>query len=1449
MSKVIKKYIVVITSFYIFWLGILPLLLSNTVTVLCNNISYNSNHEIIIEKPQIRLYFTPVINFKAKSISYKNKTVKDSFAIDDFALKIRILPLLSGKVHINNLSVSELYLHKFLTKDQKLNKNFFKNMHNSHVLIDSVNIKAFKFDLHTEENQPPITYQGENFEFFKKNKSLGLSTDSYLVSSKNSSKIYINFFMPKNNDISKIKFDVLIENLDIAPIGEFFKNYLQDEIESLQGKLNIKADKNSLLAKFLDLKILCKDNDYSILFPQETTIKSGFNISNDVIDINYMELQADNIHVLLSGKIKDYLSKTMPSTDLKITINKSRTENFINMLPLFKVEDLDGYKLKKYKFYGDVIGNLAITGKLPEPNINGKLYINNGILIKPIPNATKGATIKLFFTGRHVNYNVYVPAGNSQKVIVNGIQELYNVKYAELSIKSTSNVNLHSAENVVNPLHEIFNFVIGPVPILDAYGTGNIDLTVKGTRSIPHAWGTLNFYNADVNFIEIPDLKLNNADAVLIFNDTNASFQTIKGTVNGQDFKISGKCNLEGNFDFDVSSENQPIGNLYHAIQTSTLINDVKKMIPKVDKISGLTDLNLKIYGTLKKIEDLKFNQNAFAKGIINLKNNEISVRGITLNKTNMEIKADGRSADTVINAYLADLPINLTANIKGNIIDLTANIPKLNLNAVIEDNFIKGQNYLPYASINAKYKGNIDNIEYNKISLDSSIIHQRNNNMFDFHSGQISLHGGKLTIKNFNLDLSKPNNNIKADLQITNAFTKSPIANGLVKVKVSDIKILNEIANIRILPANINKILQNYEFKNGSVNFNARFSDGQLSTESDLSGIMFDYLPFELPVKILNGKIVVRNNDLFFKAINVLADEMPILLDGDIKDVANKIRFNVYISSKPEQEFIDKFLNKHLIYPLKIKGDLVCNSTFKGTLPNYDIMSKILLSKDSSIYYYGATIGDVENAIDLSLDAKIQSQKEIKIKEFLYNKLIDSQNGKQTDLNMLKVKGGINFLNDGVEFKDLSIKTSHPTDIRILNIIFGKPNIKQGQFTSDLKISGKHTNPRILGIFNIMETNIPFLDTTMKNIECIFKDKFLEISSKGEIFGNDISVETTLRNKLTKPYYIEKALITTNDMDLNRIVSKLKSVEADNEKPQDTNENFDITSIIANNLKLKADKIALRNIQATNFEAETSLNQDKIFEMKNFKFDIAQGNLNGNYKYDLNNNNVHLNMAAQNISANDLTLAIFDLQNQIYGDLTGNIELSCEGKNFEKCMQTLNGSTTFNVKDGRMPKLGSLEYLLKAGNLVKGGITSLSINSVIDLITPMKTGEFSNIYGSILIKDGIAENIEITTQGKDLSLFIGGKYNFATAIADMEVLGMLSRKISTMFGPIGNISVNTLFNLIPGIDLSKDSNVLENINKIPGIEITNKSYRKFLAIIKGNINGDDYVTSFKWIN
>ena len=222
----------------------------------------------------------------------------------------------------------------------------------------------------------------------------------------------------------------------------------------------------------------------------------------------------------------------------------------------------------------------------------------------------------------------------------------------------------------------------------------------------------------------------------------------------------------------------------------------------------------------------------------------------------------------------------------------------------------------------------------------------------------------------------------------------------------------------------------------------------------------------------------------------------------------------------------------------------------------------------------------------------------------------------------------------------------------------------------------------------------------------------------------------------------------------------------------------------------------------------------------------------------------MHINNAdAQIISEN-----FFDMPGQMFGTVTGDMRVSCTGLSSVDCINTLSGDGSFKVTDGRMPKLGSLEYLLKAGNLITGGITGVSINGIIDLITPLKTGNFKSISGTVHVKNGIADGINVYSSGQDLNMYMTGSYNLSTLIADMEVYGSLSKNFSTILGKIANSSLNTLFNTIPGVKINEiNPKSTSNINKIPNFDKT-KTLRVFKADIYGDINGSNYVKSFRWI-
>lgn len=1443
-----NKLFILLVGFYIFWLGVLPLVLTSSVETLCEKFFQKTNYSLDIKEPQVKLSILPILTFKANEIILSSKLNSDKININNLEFKLRILPILSGNFHFNSVAANEITTLLNLNKKLELEKDFFKKIKNTNISFNTIQIKKFETLLFQKDVSMPIKHFGNDLLLERKNRYIKFRMQSNLsVAGKNSNSNW-DLYLPKNNDIKKTIFNIQLSNFDISTLKAYLKNYLPTDLKELNGIINIYANKDELITELKNCSAIMNDYTKSIILPDKFIIKSKFNINKNFINFENVEINSPKIHIGMSGRIYNYFGKSMPTVDLNIRLNKSKIEDLVNLLPPFKIEELDAYKLKKHKFYGDIIGNLTIKGRLPEPDIFGDIFANNGILVKPIPNTNQGATVKLRFSGKHAYFDVNVPAGNGEFVEVTGTQEIYNIKFADMTIKSSNNVNLKYAQNVLNPLHEILNFIIGPVPIMDINGYGNISITVKGNRKNPHVWGQMNVFNGTVRFNDLSQLKLENAEAKLNFNDQNVQFNLIKGLVNNKKIDISGSCNLLGKFDFDVKSSSQPSSKLYSALLATDFLPELNNFLPELDYIKGNTDLDLKIYGNVKNIQDLKINENVFAKGKITFLNNKFRIQNVEIDDVNGEVKLDGINSDTDMTASINSLPLNVKSKIKNNFSDIVLNIPKINPNFLLKEN-LKKQDYLPYISVFAKYKGNIEKIQYNRIFLEAKVLSPIPQSKIKINSGNLTLSNNKINISNLNGYIVDEKNILNSDIKIVDAFTQEPRVNGNIHIATPNLALINEILQSEMLPSSIKKYLNNIEFVEGKADLDLKVINNKLNLFTDLSGIKLKYLPIDLPIEFINGNISIKNNILKLNKINLLADDMPLLLDGEIREIFDRQNFNLYLNSKPKQEFIDKYINKNQIYPIKIKGDIVYWARLKGIIDNYDLKLKIDLNKDSSIYHFGATIGDIENAISAYLDCKVINKNNFKIKEFSYDKKIDSLNGKQTEVNMLKSQGGVKILKDDLSFEDLTIKTSYPTDARIFNIIFRKPNIKQGQFTSDLKFNGNLSNPKILGNFYISETNIPFFDTSIKNIELIFKEKKVNIIAKGDVLGNDVEFSGILKNKLSKPYIVEKGFFYTKNLDLNRIVNKLKISEVDNVSTFESFEDFELASIILNNLRLKADNIELRNIQATNFDALASLSDKRILDVNQFSFNIAQGLLNGKYTYNITNNDMIINLDVNNINANDLTWALFDLKNQIYGDMTGTVNLSCNGTDFQSCMQSLYGETYFNVTNGKMPKLGSLEYLLRAANLVKGGITGISINSIIDIVSPLKTGEFSDIYGSIKIKDGIAHELELTSKGKNLSLFINGTYNFATSIADMQVFGMLSRKLSTMFGPIGNMSLNTLFNVIPGVDLSKDSTILEKINKIPGIELSSKTYRKFIADIYGNINGEDYVTRFQWIN
>lgn len=1262
---------------------------------------------IKLENPNLKMGLTPAIWLNADYFSIEDKD-SSPLSIVKPKLKIGLLPLLFGKIHLGYFSCDKVNTKLKIDKKFRLyigNHLIIRNANPKISIEDSqMDIESYNIELKDEIQNNNILIKGEYFNLDKYNSSkyLKFGTNTRIKVNNRYSTINadvdIKLPLKKALNTNEIVFDGMITNFNLADISSLVRKMSKNEIKSLNGILNIQADTKVLNRKtnritsqmvIQNLYIQTKDKQTSIHFKDKLKIKTVFDIAKNIFKINKLDIKSGKIDAAIQGKINKITAKK-PILDLTLTVNPSRTESFIALLPAKNYKDIDinFIALKKYGYYGNVQGQVLIKGKSDKPDIIGKFVSTEGYVIKPL-NIPK-ATVQLNFRGKKADMDIFVPTSKTEYIRVKGPISLYTDDLEELNVTSSSNVDLQTAESIANPLHEIFYFELGPLPVMKLQGSGNINLKINGTKEKPHLFGAFNFKNTKADFNGI-DLDLKNSDGRIDFKDANINFYTYKAFLDSKSIKITGKCTTKGDLDFDAVANNQSLNLLLNTIKTSDALKTMQKSIPDIKKADGKINLTLKLKGKVKCFNDFSLGKNVMASGNIKLLGNNVLFSGL-------------------------ELPAN---HLFGNI----------------------------------KFK-----------SSDAD---------FDLYSI---------------IDKSK-------------IFIKGKIRHNVLNLKMK----LNDIA--------------------------------------------FNYK--EIPVKIFSGNLEINDNKLVLYKVNAILDSMPVLVDGFATDIFKNPHFNIYMNSKPSQKFVDKYLNKNALYPLKIKGDIIYSARINGTRESFNTQAEIDLAEDSSIYYMGSAIGDTNNQIRIFLDTKV-AKNSIHVNNFQYDKLISSQNNKEFVSPQLNAQGQITFSKKNISFQNFRVKTQNPTDAKIFNLLFKKTMIKQGLFNSNIIINNSITEPKLTGFLNFTGIDIPILDTTIKDISLNFNENDIEIKSKGEIFANKIILFANMKNRLSPPYELRDVDIYFGNLDINEIIKSFNKLDIDTDMHQiiESKQGFNVSNLIIKNAKLKADSILVKNIFAKDLTADFSLDEKMVFSLNNFKFNMAEGNVKGDFSYNLLNSRSILNINVYDANANSMADALFDLPNQVSGSLTGQVNLTCNGKTHKTCMNTLNGEGGFRISDGKMPKLGSLEYLLKAANLVKSGVTGLTINGIIELVTPLKTGQFETINGTFNINLGIANTIQIFSKGKDLSLFITGKYNFSTLIADMEVFGRVSKKISNALGPIGNTSLNTLFNTIPGLHL-EDSNKAEfikNLNKIPGFELSDKTYRIFSAEIYGDINKDNYVQSFKWI-
>ena len=1417
----------------------------NAVVEVKNAVLRDANNEKILDSEQIKTKISiPSLIFQTPEI--KNLYINRSW------------------VRISRDEKNDIYLGTYkLDKNQKINlklKNFRGEITNTSIIYK---------DLPTNDE---ITSR-INFHVKKYRENKYLNADFfakiYHEANESSVQFHIDSRLPLLKHLEKASITGSVENLDISAYSGLISIYLP-EITELKGHIRAvfytkatENDKNKLclVAHVKDSGIFMKNPDDSIRAEGTTDVKfEGFANEKD-LNISKLDVYGDDWQAKITGIVKKIGKKT-PELDLNVKIPKSSTHSLVALLPNVPDTDNATRKLKTYGVFGEIEADLKVKGNPERPDIFGKMALSDLYILYYDPRIPK-CRIDMEFKGQFFDLYTKVFARKDQFVEIKGSADNWLGGKGNFHIASSPVVDLKTAHRLLLPVHDVVGFDLGPLPYMTISGTGNIDLKVHGTVVDGFANGYFNFKNTDAQ-IDGYNFKLLNAAGRLDFKEKDMFFETTQGKIKNSAVKITGNADLTGNVDFKVKSDSFDISELLSIAKTSKNLKSKAELLAPVEKAGGNCGVELEIKGFGRDF--IKVMEKAVISGKISFKNNSAKsvFAPIEAKKINGTANFNNDDWNADLNTEILSSKFFVKAKSYKNELSASISAPALNLDAVLNSPALriyeKGdfKNFPPTNSVmelKADYKGSAKKIEKNKIKMKGTFKPSRGSESpFVISSGSVELFDGDLSVKNFRAKVF--NSTAKLHGKIIRVFSEKPVYNYDLSVMNFDVANFERLKTMHFMPQYMQKILNTYEKYAGRADVNLTCRNNSNRGKIKLQQIAFVQKSLQIPINVDSGEIHVDGDKILLKSINAKFDNNPIFMNSSVTNLAKNPGFNGYITTKLTESFINKYVNSNLTYPLKVKGDITFTSEFSGDDRGITVKPVIKLNEDADIYYMGASLGDAADKREITGNIHIKNGV-FDIRKLTYLRYMTSQNDYSYPLEILTVYGKAIQAKNKFFVKNLHILTKNNANVKIFNAFFKKSVLKQGMFNCSLVLNGDINAPDILGSIKMDSIDMPLYDTIINDININFAPKIIDLEFSGKSYDSDFLVNAQVQNKTTLPVSVDNVKISSKKVNLDSIIDSMTRVTLGNIGTSPTSgklpeEKLQISpsDIIIKIGRMEAENIILRGLPATNYTGNFNIGKDNILKISNINLNLTGGTVQGSASYNFKNAKITAELQAENVDANRVADAFLDVKNQIFGSVNASIHLSTHGDSEDERIKNANGNVYFSILDGKMPKLGSLEYLLKAGNLIKSGITGLSINNFLDLIAPVKTGYFDSIKGSIHLKNGSAENLEIFSTGDNLSLYIKGKYDFPEQNADLIVFGRLTKKSQNILGPVGNASFNSLLNLIPGIklDRSEKSKILTDLNKIPGVEFDDQTYRIFSAKIDGDVNGEKYVTYFKWI-
>lgn len=1286
--------------------------------------------------------------------------------------------------------------------------------------------------------------------------------------------------LPLNTkDIFKntLSLDGTIDNLHPSTFTKYINEVSGAKFALLKGNANLKysikmdkdlSDKDKFFVEGSIDNIRGVKKNKGIVFDIPlSNFKLDAGIKNKKLVINQAYFIDNNAKIKLQGSIANFL-KHNKVLNLDINIKNSRVEEITRIFPkeIYVPKDAIN-KLKKYNAKGLIDGNISIKGYYKKPELFGHINYKDFSIIDS-PAGIPGGSGYVDFNGKtlFINTKTYItPKGY---VVSKGyINPLFD-RTLHLKIKSNT-TDIHRADMALLALQDIIGFRMGTVPLMRFYGTGDVDLKIDGQFKNPHLYGYINVKNGKATYEGLAGVG-HNINGQVIFKDQNVIYDKLSGYVKTTKVYPSGYSNLDAFSDVKLKLVNVNLKDGLEFVNNSSLLYQVKKALRMLKNPSGITNGEVNLKGTAENLQTWgSFTTNGAntyydglsqeiknVSGKIRYTTNEVFFDNLTGNVANSKVSMNGK----ISNSNIANITFSSTN------IDLS-HIRQL----VLSSSLLKPSSiyFKDFKSLNGNAEGILTLIgdinspeSFNNLKIKSvsgEFVHN------DFAYPVKIFNGSAIFYPNQMVTTGLVGESLDTPITVTGKFIAvKNIIKPYASVKFKDFSLdkFKIIANNKYASPDVKKLYAHFDKYNGKVSGSIKLNDAQCYSNLFFNNASFNYKKQNLPIKIRTGNIISTPNTLKFNHVYSKISSSPVFADGSILHLTTIPELNIQVIANLRDEDVQRYIIDKINTPIIEQGNLPIAAVITGKLNNWNLLGQIAMNKETNLLYKNE-IGfpkDKVKIISLKASGNTNNINIDNMEVALGNNMMQaalsasSQSGKVTNLEqMLYAKGGIKNILSTPSFDNFLLKTPNPITVKIFNPAIKMSDDSQfftnGTFKSDLILQGNLFEPHIKGNIILKDIAIPSKETNINSANMNMSGQNLIINNANlNIANSQIELYANIDDIFDNPLLIKDIRVSSPSLNIDKISELFKEYQVQPESNV-------LPPIIITDGTVKADELIVNNLITTNFLSQVSFTPDWLLSLSALSLDTAGGNASGEFLYNLKNSSASARFNIKDMQANAVATTLMSMPNEVYGMLNGNVEFTTKGTTSQDLIANANGAARFTISNGRLVRLGSLEYLLRAVNIIQSGVGGLNINSILDLIAPQNTGYFNTLDGSISAKDGIIKTDNISTSGKNLSLSLNGSFDMATNNANVLVLGNLSKKISGLLGPLGSVSINTFIDFIPGIGFLPTNSekglidIIPGLSKIPGLGLGGGKTRKFAVKIEGDLYNPTSVKSFRWLN